>query len=412
MTRISLSTLFAAFISTAAIACAEGGPIQQQPSTTSSGDETGGAGGNDGSGGAGGKPTPPDPGPEVCPNATGVYEAQPAKTNLLFLLDRSGSMHLKVAGVDTRWTLTTAGLEAILQTLPSSTVAGLAMFPSGDSPITCCAITSGNYIDCSACQAGDLPGTAARCDSSEYGDFVVSLGALNAQHVNAMTSAVSASDSEFYWGTPLTPALTGTFNTLTAAAPAGVTSLVLLTDGLPTSCDTAADPGANDISRAISVAEAGAQAGIRTYVVGIDADAASSDPTTDLAINLSAVAEAGGTSRYAGCEQANDCAYLVNSDNFQQALADALAEIALEATSCSIALPDVNGGMPDYDQVNVTITSGGQTTTILRDQTKTDGWDYLPGNTTVQLYGAACDALKTDAQAKVTVVVGCKTEQL
>jgi hypothetical protein len=413
MTRRVLSAWFLAAASIAMLACSEGEPVHET-STTSGGDgASGGAGGSvaEGTGGAGGDMTP-DPGPEVCPNATGVYDVKPAQTNLLFLLDRSGSMHLRVQGDDTRWSLTTAGLSSILAALPQSTVAGLEMFPSGDQPVSCCAITSGNYIDCGACGAGELPGPGSRCSTVVYGDFSVDMAALSSGHAGEITAAAQSSNDEFYWGTPLAPALGGTISGLSSYQLPGVTSIVLLTDGLPTSCETSSDPNANDVARALAAATVGAQNGIRTYVVGIDADAASSDPTTDLAINLSAVAQAGGTGRYAGCEQNDDCAYVVNSDNFEQALADALGDIALEATSCSIELPDVQGGMPDYDAVNITVTSAGQTTTVPRDASKQDGWDYLPGNQQVQLYGEACEVLKNDAQAKVTVVVGCKTEQI
>src|SRR5690242_250971 len=182
-----------------AAACAEGAPVADNK-TTSNG--TGGEASTTttGEGGSGGQT--PDPGPEVCPNATGVYEVEPAQTNLLFLLDRSGSMHLRVTDTDTRWTLTSAGLASIVSALPKETVAGLAMFPSGDQPVTCCAITAGNYIDCSACAAGDLPGPESRCDANTYGDLAVSMAAMDPSHASAITAQVAGSDEDFYWGTP------------------------------------------------------------------------------------------------------------------------------------------------------------------------------------------------------------------
>jgi hypothetical protein len=365
----------------------------------------GGFGGSSGEGGF------VDPGPDVCPDATGVYEVAPAQSNLLFLLDRSGSMHLRVTEVDTRWTMTTAGLAGIVAALPDETIGGLQMFPSGDAPVSCCVVTPENYIDCGACGPGELPGPELRCDATVYNPLAVGMAPLLEPQVQTITSTVAASDDEFYWGTPLAPALGGALDGVTSLAMAGVTSVVLLTDGLPTSCNTTDDPGANDIQRALDAATLGVQAGVRTYVVGIDAEAASSDPATDLAINLSLLAQAGGTARYSGCETTDDCAYRVNVDNFEQALADALYEIALEATSCAFDLPVVEGGMPDLDAVNITVESGGQTQTILRDQMHEDGWDYLPGNEQVQLYGAACDTLKNDPSAKIEVVVGCKTQE-
>jgi hypothetical protein len=282
------------------------------------------------------------------------------------------------------------------------------MFPAGDQPVTCCEVTAGNYIDCT-CATGELPGTEARCDVSSYTSLAVPMDALDAAHEAEMIERVAASDDEFYWGTPLAPALAGTLDAASTFSLDGITSVVLLTDGLPTSCDTTSDPTANDIVRALDAASLGAANGVRTYVVGIDAEAASSDPATDLAINLSQLASAGGTASYPGCDATHDCAYRVNVDNFEQALAEALESIALEAASCTFVLPTPNGGEPDYDAVNITVTSDGDTQAIPRDTSHANGWDYLPGKDKVQLYGDACELMKADASAKVEVVVGCTT---
>ncbi len=387
--------------------CSSSDPVVGSDGEEGASDDDGGGAGDEGGGpttsGAGGT----DPGPEVCPEATGVYPVEPAASNLLFLLDRSGSMHLRV-GNETRWTLTTAGLTNILSSLPDQTVAGLAMFPSGDQPVTCCSVMPENYIDCE-CAAGELPGPSERCDATTYESLAVPMGPLGVTHESDIVGAVAQSDEEFYWGTPLAPALGGTLESALSMSLPGVTSVVLLTDGLPTSCDSSADPGANDIARALDAAAAGLAGGVRTYVVGIDAEAASSDPATDLAINLSQLASAGGTPTAAGCDATNDCAYLVNVDNFEQALAVALESIALDAASCTFELPAPDGGTPDYDAVNITVTSDGDTQAIPRDTTHTNGWDYLPGNDKVTLYGDACELLKGDASAKVEVVVGCNT---
>jgi len=361
-------------------------------------------GGSSADGGQGGEGA----GPALCPEATGVYPLSPATSNLLFLLDRSGSMHLRVGDSDTRWTLTTAGLGNILSSVSDDTVAGLAMFPSGDQPITCCAVTAGNFIDCE-CATGELPEPTERCDAATYDALAVPMDTLASSHVTAMTNAVAASDEEFYWGTPLAPALGGTLDAAVSMSLTGVTSVVLLTDGLPTSCDVTADPGANDLVRALDAASLGAASGVRTYVVGIDAEAASSDPSTDLAINLSQLAAAGGTAAFAGCEATNDCAYLVNVDNFEDALASALSSIALEASSCTFELPTPDGGLPDYDAVNITVTSDGDTLAIAHDDSHANGWDYSPNNAQVILFGDACELMKNDATAKIEVIVGCKT---
>lgn len=352
-------------------------------------------------------PTPeptPEGGPDVCPEATGVYGVDPAPSNLLFLLDRSGSMHLRVDGDVTRWMMTKAGLQSILEALPTDINAGISMFPQGDDPITCCDITADNVITCGNCAAGELPGPALRCDANSYLDLPVTMSPLGPVHVNSIMSYVSSADDEFYWGTPLAPALDGAVDAALNQGMSGVTSVVLLTDGRPTSCDTAADPNANDIQLAVDAAASGLSAAVRTYVVGvIDGDAAAHPG------NVSAIAQAGGTARYPGCADADDCAYSVNVDNFEADLHDAFESIALEAISCSYDLPAVEGGTPDYDAVNITITQGGMTTTIPRDTLHESGWDYLSGAQQVQLYGEPCEMLKADAEAQVEVVVGCQT---
>ncbi len=387
--------------------CSDSDPIVGSDGEEGASDDDGEGAGGDTSGSGAGDQGAGGAGPEVCPEATGVYPVEPAGSNLLFLLDRSGSMHLRVGATDTRWTLTSAGLANILVSMPDSTVAGLAMFPSGDQPVTCCEVTSGNFIDCT-CATGELPDTTNRCDASTYQSLAVGMDTLDTAHEQQIISSVAASDTEFYWGTPLAPALSGTLDAALSMSMPGVTSVVLLTDGLPTSCDTTSDPSANDIQRALDVAASAAASGVRTYVVGIDGEAASSDPATDLAINLSQLAAAGGTALYAGCESLNECAYLVNVDNFEDALASALESIALEAASCTFELPTPNG-TPDYDAVNITVTNDDGTQAIPRDTSHANGWDYFQGKDKVQLYGEACELLKSDATAKVEVVVGCQT---
>jgi len=345
-------------------------------------------------------------GPDVCPSASDVFEAQPAESHVLFLVDRSGSMHLAVDDVDTRWTATKAGLFALLDAMPSETNAGLTMFPSGDAPIDCCVITAGNYISCSACLDGELPGPQARCDAAEYLEPSVSVEPMTIAHRDDMKSVISSADDEFYWGTPLAPALAGAVDYQVAQATGGISSVVIVTDGNPTSCHTDADPDANDMQRVIDAAGDGLLSGssVRTYVLGvIDGQAGAN------ASNLSRVAVAGGTARYAGCDAVDDCAYSVNVQSFEQDMRAALDAIALEAFDCTFDVPQVSMGDPDYDAVNVTVTVDGNTDVVPKDSSHADGWDYLPNNQQIQLYGPACEAMKSSSDAKVEVIIGCET---
>lgn len=415
MRQLALKLIVATLMALPVVGCAESEEVSKgnggkhdEGQGASGGDDTfgeggGGAGDTTATGGAGGEA------PAVCPDATGVYEATPANSNVLFLFDRSGSMHLTIDPVTTRWMAARDGLFQFLDSLPASTNAGLEMFPKGDAPIDCCVITADNDIDCGGCAAGELPGPEARCDASAYGDPTVSQAPMTPAHRQAMKDFVSSSDDEFYWGTPMAPAVTGVLDYQTANAAKGVSSVVLITDGNPTSCDTAADPGANSIQRVVDAAASALAAPnpVRTFVIGvIDGDQGVLGASE---ANMSLIAEAGGTARYLGCEANDDCAYPVNVGNFEQDLKSALDAIALAAFDCTFEVPDVQGGKPDLDAVNITITANAQTTNVSKDVLHKDGWDYLPGHESVQLYGAACDLLKSDASAKVEVVVGCKT---
>jgi hypothetical protein len=377
----------------------DGGESDGDGGSATTGDPTGG-----GLGGSGGSA------PEVCPEATDVFEVEPAPSNVLFLFDRSGSMHLMIDDTTTRWVAAKAGLFAFIDQLPTDTNAGIQTFPLGDDPIDCCVITWDNDIDCSYCASGELPGPATRCEDAEYSDPLVEVGKLDAARRKAIKDSISAFDQDFYWGTPLAPALAGAIGSQVAASAYGVSSVVLITDGNPTSCDTAADPSANDIQRVADAAAVGMAAAtpVRTFVIGvIDGEGGTLGASE---ANMSLIASAGGTPRYAGCEANADCAYPVNVGNFSADLTAALDSIALQAFSCTFDLPEVTGGTPDYNAVNITVTIDNQTTTLQKDTSHANGWDYLPGKETVQVYGEACETLRSAPDAKVEVVVGCQTQ--
>jgi len=373
-------------------------PLVEPLTSGVGGDESSGAGGSGGEGGG-------DVGPRVCPDATAVHAVSPAQSNLLFLIDRSGSMHIRVGTAgDTRWSLTKAGLFEIFDALPPATVGGLSLFPWGDKPVTCCKITAANNVACNACADGSLPSPESRCEPGSYASLPIPLAPLDTAQVDQMKALASTVDDEFYWGTPLAPALSGSIAALSNMKLPGVTSIVLLTDGQPTSCDTPGDATANDIQRVVEAAAKGAGQAVRTYVVGVYDTANGANPEY-----LSYVAQAAGTGRYAGCEANDDCAYPVNTKSFASDLSLAMQDIALDAMSCSFDVPETMGGVPAYDKLNVTVESGGTNTVVAQDTTHGDGWDYLPGKKQFQLYGAACEVLKSDPSAKVEVVIGCET---
>ncbi len=342
--------------------------------------------------------------PPWCPDATGIYTAQKVPGNVLFLMDRSGSMQIQLSNGDTRWQDTKAGLFNLLQSLPTSTRAGAMMFPQGDQPIDCCWISSTlNDVTC-ACTTGELPGITARCDPNTY-SVPVPVASISAQQVSDIEAYVSSSDADFYWGTPLAAALTAAIDQQTASTLDGTKSVVLLTDGYPTSCDSTSDPTANDIQHVIDAAANGAQQGLRTFVLGVI------DGTKGARADyLSPIAQAGGTARTATCSSTNDCFYALNNTTFTQDLQAAFDEIQLQAFDCSFDVPQPQGGAPDLSKLNVQLETQQGTQQLVRDTTHQDGWDYLPNQKHIQLYGNACSTLKSDPKNNVEIIVGCVTQ--
>jgi hypothetical protein len=343
--------------------------------------------------------------PPWCPDATGVYNATPETSNVLFLIDRSGSMQIKLSDNSTRWTATKKGFFDLLGALSNTGVrAGAMMFPQGDAPITCCSISSKlNDVVCN-CATGQLPTEAARCSEKTY-QVPVPVSNLDAQQTSDIQAYVSGSDTSFYWGTPLATALQSAIDAQKANPAQGTKSVVLLTDGYPTSCDTKTDPSANDIQRVIAAAATGTNGNalVRTFVLGVI------DGTKGARADyLSPIAKAGGTGRTNTCDQANDCFYPLNAKSFATDLKAALDQIALQAFDCTFNLPKTNGSA-DLSKINVVLTDKNGSTTVARDNSHQNGWDYLPNQTQVQLYGGACQAVRGDAAAKVQIVLGCKT---
>ncbi len=340
----------------------------------------------------------------ICPNATGTYPATPATGNVLFLMDRSGSMQIKLTSGDTRWTATKSGLFDLLGALPSSTRAGAMMFPQGDKPITCCDIsTSINDVVCN-CGSGELPGVDPRCLVPTY-DVAVPVASLGPLQTSNIEAYVSGSDDDFYWGTPLASALTAAIDAQSSSSLDGTQSVVLLTDGYPTSCESTSDPNADDIQRVVDAATAGAGLGVRTFVLGVI------DGTKGARADyLSPIAEAGGTARTPTCTTTDDCFYALNNQTFAQDLKTALDQIELQAFDCSFAIPQTNGGTPDLTKVNVELQTSQGTSLVTHDTTHQNGWDFLPNQTHIQLYGQACQTIKADAQNSVDIVVGCATQ--
>lgn len=345
-----------------------------------------------------GAPAPEEP---ICAEATGEYSATREPANVLFLLDRSGSMHIELPTGATRWEAMKSGFGALLKALPPTTSAGAMLFPQGDAPVNAhCRIDP--TVNDVRCDAGwPEPSAGPRCSWSTYQPGVPS-AALSAQQTKAILDHVAASDKDFYWGTPLASALWAAIAAQKTSPIKGARSVVLLTDGNPTSCG---DAGlTNDIQNVVDAAAEGLNGMlVRTFVVGV-VDSARQAARAE---NLSPIAVAGGTARTPGCEASNSCFYPVSEASFTSDLKKAFDEISLQAFDCTFNLPAASADT-DPAKINVRVSDASGTRTIARDPSRKDGWDYLPNGSQIQLYGTACLDMK-EPGAKLRVVLGCKT---
>lgn len=378
--------VFAACVAACGSEAAEGGTIDLPPRGAAAPDEPAPE--------PAAAPAPEAPAPPLCNEQQASYEPQRPKSNILFVLDRSGSMQIRLPNGGTRWTATRDTLFSLLEALPAmNTRASVMQFPQGDAPVnSCCTINAQNQV---ACNCTSYPAPAKRCDPATY--KAPAPMDLDAAAIASIEQSVNASSTAFYWGTPLAAAEAAAVGLQKASTNDGIKSIVLLTDGAPTSCDTTANPTANDPKLVVDAAKAGTAGAekIRTFVIGVVDGANGNDARPDI---LAQVAEAGGTTRF----------FSVSAAQLQKDLAGALDRIAREATDCTFDLPPATS-TTDLEKVNVTIHGASGTSTVPRDLAQAEGWDFQNGQTRIKLFGDACQKLKDDAAAKVNVVLGCKT---
>ena len=138
-----------------------------------------------------------------------------------------------------------------------------------------------------------------------------------------------------------------------------------------------------DGGETVAAISAAANAGIKTFVIGIEMDGSSK--------TLNKMAEAGGTAR------AGSPKFYPVSD--QASMVATLQTITQLIVSCTFQLSQQP---PDLEYVYVSV--GGQP--ITRDPSHANGWDIDTNSRTLTFYGDACTTLQTNPDA-VSVVYGC-----
>jgi uncharacterized protein YegL len=173
--------------------------------------------------------------------------------------------------------------------------------------------------------------------------------------------------------------------------------VILVTDGAPTACDTNINNIAQHAANAFTAAE------ILTFAVGLEG-------SNEAQMNI--IAQAGQTAP----------AFFIGNGNAQAELLAALQAIQQTVVACSFAMPESDdpNNPVDPNQVNITFTPGGGGEPVLISQVASaadctqanGGWYYDdPGNpSAIFLCESTCNAVQSDQEGKIEIVVGCATQ--
>jgi Mg-chelatase subunit ChlD len=354
---LTLATLAAAWWGCAAAETEPnpGATTSQSSSSGSSSTTTGGAGGInvDTDGGM-------DEDSGACASISAAAER--VQLDMIFLIDRSGSMS------GPKWTGTKSALSKFFNDPASNKIGvGLSYFP--------------NY-------------KAEPCIPEDYYTLNVPIDTLP-DNTFALTNSMPADATG--GTTPTWGALKGALAAATAyqdAHPTHKVILVLATDGDPNGC------GATTIDDIAALAKsARAYNGVLTYVIGVAGSTIA---------NLNKIAAAGGTT----------AAYDVTLDINE--FAAKIEEIRGASLGCEFEIPPPPGGEDlDPDKVNFSYTPKGvgEAKLLLRADDLADcngkpGWYYDNNDkpTKILLCPASCATVQADTQAEVEALFGCKSQ--
>lgn len=296
----------------------------------------------------------------VC--VPGTVPLEPGRTEIVFVVDRSGSMAATFEGLPpgpgepSRWTLLANAMDRALEVFRGqSTVAvGAKFFPSRSSRV----VTD----DCAVLPGLDVP-----------------IGVGSAPGIVAQFARWGPAG-----GTPLGPALDEAIAGLSAVATErSAQFIVMATDGAPT-CGRNATQAALD-----AIGRAHGERGIDVLVVGI----ASTEPEVAL---LDRMAVEGGRPRPSAAGERRFY------DARDPALLDALlGDITRDLTRCVLAVP-----IPPRPEDAIEVFVGGEL--VPSDPARENGWDWTSERRAqLGLFGSACTrAIETGGD--VRAIITCR----
>jgi hypothetical protein len=314
----------------------------------------------------------------------GRFDMIRRSAQLLFVIDRSGSMNSPLEGMTgpSRWEATVRALGTTLPTFEERLAMGALIFPrtADNSPTL-------RYIQ--SCQV--QPGTG----------ITVDVAPTNARAVNTMLAQTFTQGA-----TPTGAAVRRATQWLQAHDARGVaSSIVLLTDGIP-NCNPDVPPAececldpagmcsgergrlsCLDADGTVAALESARRAGISTFVVGIDG---SIEPRFQSVLDR--MAEAGG--------RANATSPRYSSIRDSAQLLRTFEGIQRTVALCSYVTPS----RPDApDAIDVDLDGAR----VPRDPARREGWDWTDRDYgELTFYGRACDSAQR-ASARVQATVRC-----
>jgi Mg-chelatase subunit ChlD len=339
--------------------------------------------------------------------ATSSMQSELVPANILFVVDRSGSMNCNPppttdsascekmpvradASLPSKWEVTTNALIAAMKTLPATATVGVSYFSNDDI----CGVSSTPSVALSLNTIGqqDALRMSLQGVTPAGGTPLVGATILAYKHLHQLALSGNIAGNEF---------------------------VVLLTDGEQSEqCSYASlctdAQSCYDVLVSQEVPRAYAPGvGIRTFVIG----APGSEPARTV---LSQIAKNGGTSP-PGCDPAlGNCHFdMTRETDFGKALSTALRAIVGQALSCELPLPQpADGGAIQPDLVNVVYSSSKGDPMVVQQDTHAacdggaNGWQYSTAMDRIRLCGSICDTVKADQGGRVDVVLGCPVQHV